>query len=503
MNVHRAPSLVSRAQPAVVALLVLLVVFAGASPLAAQQRVRAIVLSFEGWHAEQARTAVVDALGTRYELITEEQAINTAAQIAVDVSTPEGMASVVQHLRIELVVGGSVAGTGRRSSTTIFVLDRNGNQIGDGTAPGPTGRAAAAPIGEAALAACDNAMNTLHPPQRVQEPILVPEPATEPEPEPEQPPMRSLDDIENERPGSSRGQGGGDRGHDRDRDYDGPSAPNEGRWNQPVFRGLLQLDFRNRSAWVEPDDVNSPIPTNYADFYPQWGVEFELRPFANNDDALRGLYARVASWFSLGINYYSQLDADPLPLQVFGIEANIGYAGTIAEAVELIGTVGFGYDSYSLTLANTIHEEDMPSVAYPYLPIMGGGRVRLLPSSVTGVDLHLEAMVGPRIVFGGGQLAGTGISDDSETALYYSDRRGGTCPRSDGVCNGDFGLVSGAALNVYGGLGLTIDPGFSAAVRVQYTNYFLGFADGMGTRRAIAGSDESFHIQIMAGWALR
>ncbi|MFN7702374.1 MAG: hypothetical protein ACK5U8_31095, partial [Deltaproteobacteria bacterium] len=71
----------------------------------AQAQARAIVLSFEGWRAEQARAAVANALGTQYELVSEEQAITAAAQIAVDVSTPEGMASVVQHLGIELVVG--------------------------------------------------------------------------------------------------------------------------------------------------------------------------------------------------------------------------------------------------------------------------------------------------------------------------------------------------------------------------------------------------------------
>jgi hypothetical protein len=63
--------------------------------------------------------------------------------------------------------------------------------------------------------------------------------------------------------------------------------------------------------------------------------------------------------------------------------------------------------------------------------------------------------------------------------------------------------VSGAGINFHAGLGLIIDPGFSAALRFQYTNYFLGFSQGTGTRGAISGNDESLHIQIMLGWSVR
>jgi hypothetical protein len=408
------------------------------------------------------------------------------------------MAAVVQHLGIELVVGGSVAGTGRRSTTTIFVLDRNGNEIGNGQAPGPTGRAATGPIGQAALGACATAMNVLHPPQ----PVIVeetPPPQEEQPPREEEPPMRSLEDIENEVAGESRGQGGSGRSFEDDR----PSEPGDERWNQPVFRGLLQMDLRNRAASVIPADPSSVVPTNLADFYPQWGVDLELRPLANNDDALRGLYARLATTFSIGINYFTYFEPDAVPLQTFAIEVDVGYAFTLAEVFELIGSLGFGYDSYSLTLAQNIHESDFPSAAYPYLPISVGGRVRLLPSSISGVDLHLEAMVGPRIPFGGGQLAGTSDSANGETAAYFANRTGEECRSVGGTCSGDFGSVSGAGINFYAGLGLIIDPGFSAALRFQYTNYFLGFSEGRGSRGAVSGSDESLHIQIMLGWSTR
>ncbi len=479
-----------------------------AGTASAQARPRAIVLSFEGWHANEAREAVSAALGVGYELISEAQAVEAAAQIGVDVSSPEGMAAVVQHLGIELVVGGSVAGTGRRSTTSIFVLDVNGNQIGDASAPGPSGQSAAVQIGAAAVGACGQAMSRLHPPppQPEQQPEQVWQPEPEPAPPPrrDEPPMHSLEDIENERPGGARGGGGSGYGGWSSRSGDssesgGGDGSSEERWVQPVFRGLLALDIRNRNAYVLTVDEGAPVPASAADFYPQMGLDLELRPVTVDGHAL---YARLASWFSAGMRYYPYNEDESRSLQVFGIEALVGYAGTFADRVELIAALGFGYDSYALELANRIHETDFPSVAYPYLPITVGGRVRLLPSSIQGADLHLELMVGPRIIFGGGQIAGRGDSTDPETAAYFAARSGADCPGRV-ACNGDFGGVSGAAIDLRAGLGLIIDPGFSAALRFQYVNYFLGFADGTGTREAYAGNDESIHIQILLGWSVR
>jgi hypothetical protein len=499
MHLTRASSRPSA--PALVgALLVALAALLAHGPALAQQRARAIVLSFEGWRAEQARTAVADALSQEYELVTEDQAINAAAQIAADVSTPEGMAAVVQHLGIELVVGGSVSGTGRRSSTSIFVLDRNGNEIGSGTGPGPTGRAAAGPIGAAALQACATAMATLHPPQPV-EPVMTPE-----ETPPEEDPGRSLEEIENERPGESRGQRGGDRRRDDDEGGGGPTA----RWNQPVFRGALMLDIRNRAAVLTPTNADPRCggagcasPGNFADFYPQLGLMLETRPLAQQDDALRGLYARLDLGFSAGISYFAD-NALLYPLQAFNVEVNVGYAGTIAEVVELIGSIGFGYDMVQLTSPWTVEpaeptsDRDLPSTAYPYLPILAGGRVRLLPSSVEGVDLHLEAMAGPRILFGGGE-----ISQTAAESAYFDPRSGTACGNGVGSCDGDFGGVSGVGINFFAGLGVIIDPGITAALRFQYVNYFMSFAEGSGTRQMTSGIDESLHIQILAGYSYR
>ncbi len=450
----------------------------------AQQRTRAIVLSFEGWRAEQARTAVADAMSQEYELISEDDAINAAAQIAVDVSTPEGMAAVVQHLGIELVVGGSVSGTGRRSTTTIFVLDRNGNEIGSGSAPGPTGRTAVGPIGAAALQACATAMVTLHPPQPV-EPVQ----PVEGEGQEEEDEGRSLEDIENERAGESRGQRGGDRRRDEDEGGGGGNP----RWAQPVFRGMFMLDIRNRAAVLTPGPA-----ANFADFFPQLGLALETRPFAQQDDALRGLYARLGLSFSAGINYYAANPAllDAYPLQTFGIEVAVGYAGTLAEMVELIASIGFGFDSYALNPPDVIWDSDLPSSGYPYLPILAGGRVRLLPASISGADLHLEAMVGPRILFGAGELAGT-----IETSAYFDPRTGAACAGVSAACSGDYGVASGVGVNFYAGLGLILDPGITAALRFQYVNYFLGFAEGTGTRAQSSGIDESLHIQILLGYS--
>ncbi|MBK9388608.1 MAG: hypothetical protein IPN34_27665 [Planctomycetes bacterium] len=112
-----------------------------------------------------------------------------------------------------------------------------------------------------------NAMLVLHPPQP--EPVITdPGPSGgQEEPPPEEPPMRSLEDIENERPGQARGQGGGT--------YQEPERWRRGRRRrqralEPAdLPGPLQLDLRNRAALITPFSPLSAQAGNFADFYPR------------------------------------------------------------------------------------------------------------------------------------------------------------------------------------------------------------------------------------------
>lgn len=436
---------------------------------------RVIVLSFEGWHADEAREAVAEALATDYTVVAEADAITAADEIGVDVGTPEGMAAVVQHLRIDLVVGGSIAGTGRRSTLTLFVLDANGNELSNAEVPGPSRAAAMGPIGQAAIESCAIAYQAL---PHAAEP--------EAEPEPEDPEGRSLEDLEHERPGERPGWGDPDH-HEE--------TSTEGRWNQPIISASLTGDIGSRSASLNP----GPASTVYGfGSIGRLGINVDVRPLAQSNDALRGLYAHLDLGFSLGTLYLPADEAeDALPAQTFSLEVAVGYAFTIAEAVELIGSVGFGYDTFSQTAPERVFNLDFPSTAYPYLPITVGGRVRLLPSSMTGFDLHLEAAVGPRILFGGGELAAI-------DGPYFPATGGTSCgiPNRDLDC-GNFGNVGGVGVNFYAGLGFIIDPGITLGLRFQYVGYFLGFSNGEGSRAQESGTDENMRLQLMAGYSFR
>ena len=437
---------------------------------------RVIVLSFEGWHADEARGAVADALTANYTVVPEADAITAADEIGVDVGTPEGMASVVRHLRIDLVVGGSVTGTGRRSELMLFVLDANGNDLASTTVPGPSRRSALAPIGQAAIDTCATAYQAI--PRG---------PVAEPEPEPEDPEGRSLADLEHERPGERPGAG------------DERESVNPERWNQPVFSASLVGDVGSRSATLV-GPTSSDTFTDYGfGSVGRLGLSIDARPFAQSNDATRGLYAHLDLGFSLGATYLPQdIDEPARPAQQFGIEIDVGYALTIAEAVELIGSIGFGYDSFSQEVPESVRNEDLPSTAYPYLPITVGGRVRLLPASITGFDLHLEVAVGPRILFGGGELAAV-------EGPYFPPADGGfACSSSSRVLDcGNFGNVGGVGVNFYAGLSLIIDPGVTLGVRYQYVGYFLGFSEGAGDRAKESGTDEYMRLQFLAGWSFR
>lgn len=462
------------------------------SSLKAQSPPKVIVLSFEGWRAEQARQAAISGLASAFNVLSEEEVLSAAARIAADVGTPEGMARVVRHLQVELVLGGSVEGRGQRSTTRLFVVDSYGNELAKREAPGPGGRGAEEAIGRAALEACRAAWDALHPPLPPSQPAPSTKSATSPRSQPEAStklsgettrPMRSLEEIENERPWDS---------DKKKRDEEGAKR---GQWKQPFLRGFIELAIRNRAALVRPLAERVPSPENVANFFPQLGLLFEARPLANAKDALRGLYARASTWFSIGMSYYT-VSGEVQPLQVFGIEGLLGYAGGVEETIEIIGATGFGYDTYSLTLPEMIDESDFPSTAYPYLPIYLQGRVRLLPLENPDADLHIEMGGGARIAFGGGELAG-----NSETTPYFAERQNPSCPNR--LCNGDFGKVFGVAFHGFAGLGIIISPGLSGAFRLSYTRYFLSFSEGSGTRAASSGHDEATRFEFLAGWSLR
>lgn len=331
-----------------------------AQPVRAQGLPRTVVLRFEGPRAEQARRAAVDGLAGSYELIEEDALVEAADRIGVDVSTPEGMASVVEHLGVTLVIGGFVEGSGRRATTTVWVMDVRGNELTRRQVGPPTGRGAAAAIGEAASMAASEAMATLHPPEPV--PVEVVEAPSDP--------------VDREEiPGREPEQ-----------------ADVSGRWNQPLVRALVGLRIRNRSIAVSPDTINDRFD---ADFFPDLQLLVEARPFAMDPGALRGLYFALSGGVSVGMSYV-QVDGDAPGMTSFNFEVDAGYGLVLAETVELVLSVGVGLDGFDLadtTLA------DFPSALYSFVRPAVQGRIRLLDQLLVA-----ELGLGGRIVWDAGQL---------------------------------------------------------------------------------------------------
>lgn len=409
--------------------------------LALAQRPRVIVLSFEGWHADDARTAVLRGLETSYELVDEQAAIDAAGQIGVDVSTPDGMSAVVVHLGIELVVGGSVTGRGRSARTSIWVSDVNGNELATGEGPSPQGRANATAIGEAAVAACAQAYESLHPPEPP--PTLVED----------TPPLFDEDD-------------------DLEPDHTEGTPDDPSRWRLPVFRGLVGLDIRNRTASIAPNSATSRFD---ADMFPTIALQFESHPLSFLPGPENGLYVSLNLAFSAGITYTHGVTFENYALNTYYAEGNVGYGGIIANMVELGGTLGFGVDGVGLEQrpmrpALPRNPVEFPSVDYLYVRIGLYTRIRLFEDFV-----QLEGGIGGRILAGTGEIGSNqGIWDD--------------------------GNASGGGLDFNLGVGGVIDPGFSYAARFGFAGHYLSFSNG--ARMSESATDEAWHIHLLVGWAI-
>lgn len=422
---------------AFVVLVSLLPALLPAPSLAQDGRARAVVLRFEGPRAEQARRAAVSGLETQYELVDESALIDTAARIAVDVSTPEGMAAVVEHLGVTLVIGGFVEGSGRRATTTVWVMDVRGNELTRRQTVGPTGRGAAQEIATAASQAAAEGMAVLHPPQPD-----VPPPVGDP-------PIDDGGGFSDEEP----------PGRDEPVDV-------EGRWNQPLLRALVGLRIRNRTIAVTPDVDRDQF---VADFYPDLQLEVQLRPLSRDPGPLRGLYFALTAGVSVGMTYV-QNDGDTPSMTSYNFEIDAGYGLVLAELVELVFSIGLGIDGFDLAdyepPAGTFR--DFPSTLYSFFRPAVQGRFRLLPDHL----LLAEVGLGGRLVWDVGPL-----QDPSRFA-----------PEGVGAGGVDFFL----------GLAGIIEPGFSWAARFSYTTYLIGFNGGVDESRA---QDEALQIWLMVGWA--
>lgn len=331
-----------------------------ASEAAAQSRRpghgRAVVLRFEGWSAAQARAAVLEALASEVELVSEEQAVHTAREIGVDVSTPSGMAEVVRHLGITVVVAGSVEGRMRRAETTVMVLDATGNELSRRTGPSPQRRQDRHAIGAIAVEALEEAFAVLER-QRTPAPAVV-----EPEPvERARPP-------EPERPATSA--------------Y---------RPRQLVLLGGIRV--RTVSTQIVGAGTNRHFFA--ADAYPEIDLELAYRPWFDATSELRGLFLGLQGSFSVGMGYIATA-GDTRGMTSLRFRFDVGYAHAIGDMFEIVAGLGLGIEGVQLD-----NPDGFPSTLFTMLRPAIGGRIR-----AAGDLLVIELGLGGRIGLDGGPLAG-------------------------------------------------------------------------------------------------
>lgn len=342
-----------------------------------QPRTRSVVLRFEGWRADQARRAAIRGLAEAHDLVEEDQLIETASQIGVDVSSPEGMAAVVEHLGVTLVIGGFVEGTGRRSTTTIWVMDVRGNELTRRTTTGPSSRSATQDIGAAATDAAAEALATIHRP----EPVV--------DPGPELPPEHDVVETAPE--------------HHMIEETDV-----SGRWNQPLVRALVGLRLRNRSASVAPNAATNRFD---ADMFPDIQIMAEVRPLSRAPGAERGLYFGISGGFSAGLSYF-RLDGAQRDMMTYNFELDAGYGLVLAEMAEIVLSAGFGIDGFDLSDGGL---GDFPSVTYTFIRPAIQGRIRIVPDHL----LVAEVGFGGRIVVDSGPIQILGPDGTSNGGIDF------------------------------------------------------------------------------------
>jgi hypothetical protein len=319
------------------------------------------------------------------------------------------------------------------------VSDVHGNELATAEGPSPSGRANATAIGEAAVAACGQAYGSLHPPE---------------------PPPPEVDESAPLFSG--------------DEDLEPEPAPvdDSGRWRLPVFRGLVGLDIRNRTASIGPDVNTSRFD---ADFFPTIAIQLESHPLSFLPGPENGLYVSFNLAFSAGITYTNGVTFENYDLNTYYAEGNVGYGGVIANMVELGGTLGIGVDGVGLGQipmrgGTPRRDVEFPSVEYVYGRIGLFGRVRLYEDLV-----QLEGGLGARIIITPGEIGSNqGVWDD--------------------------GYANGGGFDFNLGLGGVIDPGFTYAARFGFAGHYLSFFNG--ARMSTSATDEAFHIHLLVGWAI-
>lgn len=334
-----------------------------ADAAAAQQSsaTRVIVLRFEGRGASQARNAVISEVSSNFEIVDEEQAVVTAEQMGVDVSTPEGMAQVVRELGVTLVITGSIAGRRRRGVTTLVVVDPEGTELSRRLGPEPGRASDRVEIGRLAVEAVNEATAALEQQRQA---------AQADASSPPDGPVVYDDEVD-----------------------EPDAAPREG-WRHPMIQALAGLRLRTVGTYVNDEAIRAQRYFE-ADIYPEIEIVARFRPWTDDaDEGLRGILFGIEGAFSVGLSYFTMADIQR-SMTSFRFRVEVGYGFTIADIFEFQAKLGFGIEGVQLEMPDIF-----PSTLFSFLRPALVGRVRAYEDFFA-----IEGGFAGRIGLDGGELA--------------------------------------------------------------------------------------------------
>jgi hypothetical protein len=279
---------------------------------------------------------------------------------------------------------------------------------------------------------------------------------------------------------------------------------------------MIGVDIRNMSAGMFGGPMRDSMGTNpsfidnlQVPFGAAIGFWLETRPFAESDDALRGLYAYANGGFSVGQSYY-RID-DPMfqnahGLNLYQLDFGAGYAGTVAEVVEIIGTVGAGLDGLGLVDPVTTSAVATCSGTHGAPNPMNCAGTLDFPSYQAWYfrpDLQLRVRLVEDLLMLEGQFAGRIVLNN------FGD-----------LSNTDFGAAGGGGLDFSLGLAGIVYPspddsvGFSWRARFGYSGNYITYtapqppvpvfpSDLCHSFCRDGGTIEAWHISAGVGIAIR
>ena len=355
-------------------------------------------------------------------------------EIVTEVLQADGRVRVVSGGNARLMIGGSVSGRATRRTAEFTARSSSGAELAQESARMGRGAAGRRAVTAAIQSLMDAALGNLS-----VEASMTPPP--------------------------SETRGGGETGTGTETDTEtgtdeAEAEPSGDTSGDPAILAIsLGAVVRTRGADIR---LQNGVGQTYDGTYVEATARLELRPLAHDRGLARGLFLRLDYAHALGLGSRDRSGAqyETVFFRAFG---DVGFLFGLGDVVELGASIGFGWDSYSIS-ANPV----MPGVEYPYLRPGIRLRIRLVQELVV-----LDADLGFRSIFGRANFTSFGSEGDS------------------------FGLDAGI------GIGGLFDFGLLWRANFAWANYWHSFSGTATIEPASSGQDGGIQVGLTVGYGIR